>query len=184
MWCFFSNILEEIARHWCSVGSTPVGLCAQAWSRKIEPDGALSRSPMNPSKSNVFVFQSRYLYLLTSRPASCAKKSSFAGAAAGAIAGDGLAPNNESTRLPAVVVVVVGVVGVAAVGELNRSMSKLAGATAGDASTGGCDDDDGDEDEAGDDGTSSAPPESMMVVDETDTSPRKCDAGGAVSETR
>ena len=36
----------------------------------MEPDGAASKSLMNPSKSNVFVARSRYLYRLTSRPAN------------------------------------------------------------------------------------------------------------------
>ena len=57
-------------RHCSGVGSTPVGLCAHAWSRKMEPDGAASRSFMNPSKSNVFVARSRYLYRFTSKPAN------------------------------------------------------------------------------------------------------------------
>jgi len=31
-----------------SVGSTPVGLCAQGWRRMIDPAGALERSAINP----------------------------------------------------------------------------------------------------------------------------------------
>ena len=40
------------AFHWSMDGSTPVGLCAQAWSRIVAPDSAADRSSSIPSKSS------------------------------------------------------------------------------------------------------------------------------------
>ena len=45
-------IAADIALHWSSVGSTPVGLCAHACSRKNDPSSADSMSVMRPSKSS------------------------------------------------------------------------------------------------------------------------------------
>ena len=38
--------------HCSGVGSTPVGLCAQAWNRKMEPGGAERTSDTRPEKSS------------------------------------------------------------------------------------------------------------------------------------
>mmetsp|Transcript_10048 Transcript_10048/g.42257 ORF Transcript_10048/g.42257 Transcript_10048/m.42257 type:complete len:219 (-) Transcript_10048:578-1234(-) len=45
-------IATDIARHCSSVGSTPVGLCAHACSKKNDPSSAFSMSDIKPSKSN------------------------------------------------------------------------------------------------------------------------------------
>lgn len=45
----------EISLHCCCEGSTPVGLCAQAWNRKMLPLGASLMSFIMPSKSRPMV---------------------------------------------------------------------------------------------------------------------------------
>ena len=51
-------IAAEMVRHCAGVGSTPVGLCAHACSRKNDPAGAASMSASSPSRSRPSVFGS------------------------------------------------------------------------------------------------------------------------------
>ena len=50
--------MDERVDHWSGVGSTPVGLCAQAWRRKTDPSGADSSVDVKPVKSSPIVFGS------------------------------------------------------------------------------------------------------------------------------
>ena len=45
---FFARITWRIPSHWSGVGSTPVGLCAQACNNTTAPEGAPLRSSIKP----------------------------------------------------------------------------------------------------------------------------------------
>lgn len=57
-----STITACIAAHCSCVGSTPVGLCAQACSSTMDPSGMALRSAIMPSKSRPRVVASQYRY--------------------------------------------------------------------------------------------------------------------------
>lgn len=70
--CFFCLTMSLNSFHCASVGSMPVGLCAHAWSKTIDPSGAALMSAFMPSKSRPTVSLLKYLYCLTSSPESLA----------------------------------------------------------------------------------------------------------------
>src|SRR2546421_9585398 len=63
----FARIADAISRHWDSVGSTPVGLWAQACRRMMLPRGADLIAESMPSKSRPLVLALKYGYVLMGR---------------------------------------------------------------------------------------------------------------------